>query len=164
MKSSVAAFCLLTAGLACGEEAVKNSSPEPVKGTSFEQVDSVSVIEMNDTVPRNIQVDSIIYLAFAGDSSSVTVKGFLDKKGDPVICLLPVTTGRVLTASVIPEKPKANVRFSLIQLPNGKTDGPFSPTLKYKLVQKGLYKLYVAPNKMAGDPMSTDFTLTVKVQ
>lgn len=117
-----------------------------------------------DSVPQNIQVDSVIHLAFAADSFSITVKGHIDKKGNPVICYLPVTKGNKLTASVVPDKAKATIRFSHIYLPDGKTDGPFGNTLKYSLKQRGTYKLYIGPNKMAGDPFSTDFILKVKVE
>jgi hypothetical protein len=36
--------------------------------------------------------------------------------------------------------------------------------MKYDLVQRGVYKIYISPNRMAGDPMSTDFILKVKVE
>lgn len=126
--------------------------------------DSLSKTVIKDSVPKNIQVDSVIHLAFPPDSNSVTVKGYLDKKGDPVICYLPIVKGKRLTAIITPEKLKSNIRFSHFELPNGKTDGPFSPAIKYNLNQKGMYKLYIAPNRMAGDPISTDFLLMVKVQ
>jgi hypothetical protein len=117
-----------------------------------------------DSIPQNIQIDSVIHLSFAPDSVSATVKGHIEKKGNPVICYLPVTKGSKLTASVLASNPKATIRFSYIHLPDGNTDGPFGNTMKYTLKQKGTYKLYVAPNKMAGDPASTDFILKVKVE
>ena len=117
-----------------------------------------------DSIPKNIQIDSVIHLAFAPDSISVTVKGHLEKKGGPVICYLPVVQGRKLTAVVVPEKAKANIRFSHIYLPDGKSDGPFGQTLKYKITQKGIYKIYIGPNMMAGDPVSTDFRVNLKVE
>jgi hypothetical protein len=151
--------------IACNDQAKKQET-EMVLTTEANDAsfDSTEKTPAKDSVPRNIQVDSIIHLAFMKDSNAVTVKGHLDKKGDPVICYLPVVNGKKLTAVVTPEKQKANIRFSHIYLPNGKSDGPFSPSMKYNLIGEGLYKLYIAPNRMAGDPMSTDFTLTVKVQ
>ena len=142
----------------------KLSRPGLVKESRTAAADSVVPEVKADSIPKNIQVDSVIQIAFAKDSISVTVKGHLDKKGDPVICYLPVTKGKKLTASVTPEKTKANIRFSHLYLPDGKSDGPFSPNLKYDLVQRGTYKIYICPNKMAGDPVSTDFTLKVKVE
>jgi hypothetical protein len=117
-----------------------------------------------DTVPQNIQVDSIIHLSFAPGANSVEVQGHLDKKGEPVICLLTVVQGKKLTASVTAKNEKATIRFSQIYLPDGKSDGPFGQTLTYKLAQQGLYKILISPNKMAGDPASTDFVLKVKVE
>lgn len=158
-------YCSVFLTVACNDEG-KEVEPGPalIKESNSASIDSVTAEVKVDSVPQNIQVDSVIQLAFAKDSISVTVKGHLDKKGDPVICYLPVTKGKKLTASVTPEKAKANIRFSHIYLPNGKSDGPFSPNLKYDLAQRGVYKIYISPNKMAGDPVSTDFTLKVKVE
>ena len=165
MRSILLICCSIFSTIACNEQTEKaEAKPRPANENRTASVDSVNTVVKEDGVPKNIQVDSIIHLAFAKDSISVTVKGHLDKKGDPVICYLPVTKGKKLTASVIPEKPKANIRFSHIYLPNGKSDGPFSPTMKYNLVQRGVYKIYISPNRMAGDPMSTNFILNVKVE
>ncbi len=151
--------------IACNDQAKKEETGMVLTTeTNITPADSAKKTETKDSIPNNIQVDSVIHLSFMKNSNSITVKGYLDKKGDPVICYLPVVNGKKLTALVTPEKSKANIRFSHIYLPNGKSDGPFSPSMKYNLVGEGLYKLYIAPNRMAGDPVSTDFTLTVKVQ
>lgn len=157
--------CSILTGVSCNEQ-VKKGKAKMVLAAETKAIssDSVGKTIIKDSIPQNIQVDSVIHLSFAKDSSSVTVKGHLDRKGDPVICLLQIVKGKRLTATVIPEKPKANIRFSHIELPDGKTDGPFGPAIKYNLNQKGKYKLYMTPNRMAGDPVSTDFLLTVKVQ
>ena len=131
---------------------------------NISQKDSTVIKHKADSVPTNIQIDSVIHLAFPKDSVSVTVKGHLDKKGDPVICILPVVQGKKLTAFITPEKKNATIRFSHIDFPDGKSDGPFGNTLKYDLKQKGIYKIYIGPNMMAGDPVSSDFTLKVKVE
>jgi hypothetical protein len=117
-----------------------------------------------DSVPPNIQVDSVIHLAFVPGSNAVNVKGSLDKRGDPVICYLRVVQGKTLTASVAAENEKATIRFSHIYLPDGSSDGPFGQHLKYKLHQQGVYRIYIGPNKMAGDPAGTVFNLQVKVE
>jgi hypothetical protein len=165
MRCILLICCSVFLAVACNED-VKNAGANPalVKESREIPIDSVDITANEDSIPKNIQVDSVIQLAFATDSISVTVKGHLDKRGDPVICYLPVVKGKKLTASVTPEKAKANIRFSHIYLPNGKSDGPFSPSLKYDLVQRGVYKIYISPNRMAGDPVSTDFTLNVKVE
>jgi hypothetical protein len=165
MRCILLICCSVFLTVACNEEGKQvESGPTLIKESNPASIDSVAAEVKVDSVPKNIQVDSVIHLAFAKDSTSVEVKGHLDKKGDPVICYLPVTNGKKLTASVTAEKAKANIRFSHIYLPNGKSDGPFSPSLKYDLVQRGVYKIYISPNRMAGDPVSTDFILKVKVE
>lgn len=131
---------------------------------NIQKQDSTVITNLVDSVPSNIQIDSVIHLAFPKDSISVTVKGHLGKKGDPVICILPIVQGKKLTALITPEKKNATIRFSHINFPDGKSDGPFDNTLKYDLTQQGTYKLYIGPNMMAGDPVSSDFILKVKVE
>jgi hypothetical protein len=165
MRSILLFFCSATLAMGCSEQdKKKETKSDLVKDVKTGTLVPEPPMLGADSVPKNIQVDSIIELAFPPDSFSVTVKGHLDKKGDPVICYLPVVNGKKLTASVTPEKPKANIRFSHIYLPDGKSDGPFSPSLKYNLIQKGTYKIYISPNRMAGDPVSTDFVLRVRVE
>ena len=165
MRCILLICCSVILGMACSEhDKKKETKSDLVKDIKTGTLVPEPALIGGDSVPKNIQVDSIIQLAFAPDSFSVTVKGHLDKKGEPVICYLPIEKGKKLTASVTPEKPKANIRFSHIYLPDGKSDGPFSPSLKYNLIQKGTYKIYISPNRMAGDPVSTDFVLKVKVE
>ena len=148
--------------------ACNNSPGEQISLTTTDSIimpqNVVSIKTIADSVPQNIQIDSVIHLAFAKDSFSVSVKGHLDKRGDPVICYLPVVEGKKLTAVVVPAKAKANIRFSHIYLPDGKSDGPFGNSLNFNLTQKGIYKIYIGPNKMAGDPVSSDFVVRVKVE
>ena len=164
MRYIIVAFMLMLLSACEEKKAEVETNPETVNESNPVIADVVDNKTAMDSVPKNIQVDSVIQLDFAKDSSTVTAKGHLDKKGDPVICYLPVTKGKKLTASLIPDNAKANIRFARIHLPNGKTDGPFSPNLKYDLAQQGTYKIYIAPNRMAGDPVSTDFLLKVKVE
>ncbi len=160
------AFFLTLASLivACNNSAEPDAKNETAGADSIIPSADTMPASEKDTVPQNIQIDSVIHLSFAPGTHSVSVKGHLDKRGDPVICLLPIVGGKNLTASVVPENKKATIRFSHIYLPDGKSDGPFGQTLKYKLQQQGLYKLYINANKMAGDPASTDFILMVNVE
>jgi hypothetical protein len=151
--------------LACNNSPAESEEKSVAASDSnISMPDSLVTSSHVDSVPMNIQIDSVIHLAFPKDSVSVTVKGHLDKKGDPVICILPVASGRKLTALITPEKKNATIRFSHIKFPDGKSDGPFSNSLKYDLAHKGTYKLYIGPNMMAGDPVSSDFVLNVKVE
>ena len=165
MKFLLVVVCGIFTWMACND---LPKMDEKGAGTASEntvlQQDTIINTNPADSVPKNIQFDSVIHLAFAPDSISVSVKGHVGKKGEPVICYLPVTVGKKLTASVIPDNKKATIRFSHIYFPNGKSDGPFGNTIKYDLAQRGTYKIYISPNMMAGDPASTDFVLKVKVE
>lgn len=165
MKLILLFICGVFIGMACNNSPGKHEQKSlPASDTITTPQNTTSNTATKDSVPRNIQIDSVIHLAFAPDSISVTVEGHLDKRGDPVICYLPVVMGKKLTAVVVPDKAKANIRFSHIYLPDGKSDGPFGNVLKYKLTQKGIYKIYIGSNMMAGDPVSSDFILKVKVE
>lgn len=158
MKRSLFFCACLMAACSCSNEGSQsNGNTAVIKDTSPPKDSSADI-------PLNVQLDTVIHLAFARDSQAVTVKGHLSKKGDPVVCYLPVVNGRTLTAAIIPDDSTANVRFSHIYLPDGSTDGPFGRSLQYKLAQKGVYKIYIAPNRMAGDPGDCDFLLRVGVQ
>ncbi len=165
MKTSFPIFLSLFFGVACN---VQVSETELPSEQPIENMDSPqklrAIFPTEDSVPANIQIDSVIHISFIKDSGLVVVKGHLKKAGDPVICYLPVKRGKKLTATIIPDKGKANFRFSHLILPDGKSDGPFGNVLKYDIKQKGNYKLYIAPNKMAGDPVSSDFDLKIKVE
>jgi len=165
MKLILLVVSIFFIGLACNDSS-KGDNEKTATATDnvVTQQDSVISTTQADSVPQNIQIDSVIHLAFAPDSVSVSVKGHIDKKGEPVICYLPVTIGKKLEASVVPDNKKATIRFSHIYLPDGKSDGPFGNTLKYDLTKKGTYKIYIGPNMMAGDPVSSDFVLKVKVE
>lgn len=144
--------------------------------TNQDQKKTVSALAQVDTttdkpitgpavdVPLNIQLDSVIHLAFPKDSQSVTVKGHLEKKGKPVICYLPVTQGKKLTASIATDTVTSNIRFNQIFMPDGQSDGPFGKVLNYKLDKKGVYKIYIGSSLMAGNPFTGDFALKVKVE
>jgi hypothetical protein len=117
-----------------------------------------------DTVPHNIQVDTVIHLSFAKDSTTLTATGSLNKKSTPVICYLPVDRHVVLKASLIPRNKDLNVRFSQIVMPDGNSDGPFGLQMKYELNQKGLYKLIIGPNLMAEGKRSGDFLIRLEAK
>lgn len=164
MKHLVFLLTLASLIVACNNSVEPDPKNETAGADSSIPSTDTMPATQKDTVPQNIQIDSVIHLSFAPGTHSVSVKGHLDKRGDPVICLLPIVSGKDLAASVVPENEKATIRFSHVYLPDGKSDGPFGQTLKYKLHQKGPYKLYIDANKMAGDPVSTDFLLTVSVK
>jgi hypothetical protein len=130
--------------------------------------------EARDTAPAapaiateeisNIQSDSTIRFRFEPGADSALGKGHLDKKGDPVICYIEADKGQKITGKLIPGNAGANIRFSHIYMPDGSSDGPFGQTIEYTARQKGTYRLFISPNRMAGDPESTDFTVVIKLK
>lgn len=162
MKIMRFAFCLFVAGLSligCNNPATTTMENAKAKPDS----PAVKSTPSEDAV-LNQQVDSTITFSFAPGSDSLVAKGHMEKKGDPVICYLQVDKGKKLRGKVIPDKAGANIRFSHIYMPDGSSDGPFGQSIEYALKQKGLYRLYISPNRMAGDPESTDFTVTIIVR
>ncbi|RYZ50197.1 MAG: hypothetical protein EOP49_14535 [Sphingobacteriales bacterium] len=143
--------------------ACNNSSPVPeAREEAKDTVAAQPVIPTTEI--KNIQKDSIIRFAFAPGVDSAIGKGHLDKKGEPVICYIEVESGRKIIGKVIPDKAGANIRFSHIYMPDGSSDGPFGQTIEYIAKKKGLYRLFISPNRMAGDPESTDFTVVIALR
>ena len=166
MKKSYLPVCLLGLLFSCTQahRQHENSAPPTDTASVALRKDTLPVPRTPVTTPQNVQQDSVIYLAFLPDSNSLTARGRLDANHAPVICYLPVTTGRQLTASILPAKEPANIRFNQLFLPDGSSDGPFGQKLEYQLPQKGMYKLYIAPSLMANDAYTGDFLLRVRVE
>lgn len=143
---------------ACNNSAPVTEAKEEAKDTAPATVS----IPKGDI--KNIQTDSTIRFSFTPGIDSAVGKGHLDKKGDPVICYFEADKGQKITGKLIPDNAGANIRFSHIYMPDGSSDGPFGQTIEYRAKQKGIYRLFISPNRMAGDPESTDFTVTVKVK
>lgn len=66
-----------------------------------------------------------------------------------------------MNGSLSSKDQNANVRFSQIQMPDGKLDGPFGSNLEYNARVDGKYLLIISQNSMAGDPWTGSFTLKV---
>lgn len=142
-----------------------NNESESVQATGTDTTKTVSDTISGQVVMDSInqQLDTIVNVRFAPDSSSITLEGHLNKKGDPLIFYIPVQKGNKISAIIIPGSPQDNIRISHIQMPDGSTDGPSGQSLDYKLKGAGLYKLYVSPNRMAGDPAAADFRIRIRI-
>jgi len=90
-------------------------------------------------------------------------KGVMKKGRHVVFSLKNKIANATLSASVKPDEREGNVRIAQIFMPDGTADGPFGPTMEYRLTQPGNYKIVVSENQMAGDPYNGNFTLTVVV-
>ncbi|WP_134091186.1 hypothetical protein [Olivibacter sp. XZL3] len=85
------------------------------------------------------------------------------EKGKHVVFVFHVEKAGQLSASVKPGEANGNVRIAQIFLPNNEADGPFGPTMEYKLNEPGIYRIVVSENQMAGDPYNGPFTFSLKV-
>ncbi|RZM06890.1 MAG: hypothetical protein EOO88_52655 [Pedobacter sp.] len=117
-----------------------------------------------DTVPQNLQIDTVINLAFAPDNAILTARGTINKKSDPVSCYLQVAKPMKISGTIIPDDPQLNVRFSQVFMPDNSSDGPFTRQLKYDFKKAGLYRIIIAPNNMAEGKRSGDFTLKLEAK
>lgn len=135
---------------ACGHTA----DPKPVQADSApamhkEPLDTLSRIPAEDTAPANNPgaADSVIVLEAKGDSD--TLHADIRKDYQQIHIQVPVTGTRNLMVQLTPEGPDRNVRISQIEMPDGKTDGPFGRTMQYKTLKKGVYTLIIARSNMA---------------
>ncbi len=112
----------------------------------------------------NIQLNNKIQIAFAADSNSITVKGYLDSIGSSVSCEIPVTTGKKIIAKIEPIKIPANIRFNQIIFPDASSDGPFGKELTYDLSQQGIYTIIIGSNLMAENAYTGDFLLHLMIK
>jgi hypothetical protein len=136
------------------EMPAKTIEPEPV---TFD-----GVVNRPDTIPYNVQIDTVIHLSL--DSvQTATAKGAISKTKSQVYCFLSVKKKQTIRARLIPASEELNIRFSQLIFPDRHTDGPFGKELVYALRQPGLYQLVIAPNRMASGPFNGDFELQVSL-
>lgn len=134
------------------EKPAKTIEPEPVT------VDGV--VNQPDTIPYNVQIDTVIHLSL--DSvQTATAKGAISKTKSQVYCFLSVKKKQTIRARLIPATDELNIRFSQLIFPDKSTDGPFGRELIYSLRQPGTYQLVIAPNRMASGPFNGDFELKI---
>lgn len=91
--------------------------------------------------------DSVIILTVTKNTDTLSAE--IRKDYQQVHVQIPVTNTRHLKAQLKPEGRERNIRISQIELPDGKTDGPFGAGMEYKTSRKGTYTLIIARNNMA---------------
>ena len=150
----------------CNSDDNKGIVEAVVKDTTVNETprDNVAIHPKVDSIPYNIQVDTVINFAFAPDSSSLTTRGSINKKSEPVNCYLQLSTKKTIIATIIPDDNNLNIRFSNIIAPDGSSDGPFGRQLKYEAKQKGMYKLIIASNSMAEGKTRGDFSIRLELR
>ena len=112
-----------------------------------------------DSIPSNIQVDSVIHLSFADGQQKIQVRGAISRDAPRVFCSWKQDRGMMLRASVEPLAPGLKLRFSEIIFPDSSADGPFGKTFNRKLTSAGRYQLIIAPHQMASSSRAGDYTL-----
>lgn len=112
-----------------------------------------------DSIPSNIQVDSVIRLSFASGQQKVQVRGAISGDAPRVFCTWKQDREMMVRASVEPLAPGLKLRFSEIIFPDSSADGPFGKIFNRKLTSAGRYQLIIAPHQMASSTRTGDFTL-----
>lgn len=145
--------------IACNSAQEKNM---PAKTIEPEPVTFDGVVNQPDTIPYNVQIDTVIHLSL--DSvQTATAKGAISKTKSQIYCYLSVSKKQTIRARLIPASEDLNIRFSQLIFPDRRTDGPFDRELVYALSQPGMYQLVIAPNRMASGPFNGDFELQVSL-
>ncbi|MEP6466405.1 MAG: hypothetical protein ABJB05_08865 [Parafilimonas sp.] len=119
--------------------------------------------QINTLLPKR---DTLLNVDLNNNKGSVS--GYLSGIGKHVVILVPVKSGDSIIAELIPESDTANIRFTQIYIPVGKTgkyDGPFGRKLRYPTKKiKGNYKLIVGENLMAEGDWKGNFTCNVMIK
>lgn len=121
-------------------------SPRSKEKTANNEVDSTSTV---------LQPETAKYITLRSQWDSVS----LDKKGGKMDTIkVNVSSYNGIAAKITPSKP-GNIRFNLIILPNGETDGPFGKTLDYKVTEPGIYSIVIGESLMQGDRFAGQYQL-----
>jgi small nuclear ribonucleoprotein (snRNP)-like protein len=97
-----------------------------------------------------------------GDTLFVNLK--MDSIGQHHNISIKVQSGKTIFGELSSKDSMANIRFTQIQLPDLKFDGPFGRNVRYNIKDTGEYHLIIGQNLMAGDPWKGDFILKAWVK
>jgi len=91
--------------------------------------------------------DSVIVLQ--AKEAHAELSADIQKDYQQIHVQIPVTQTKQLKVQLQPEGKERNVRISQIEMPDGKTDGPFGLTMEYATKKAGTYLLIITRNNMA---------------
>ncbi|SDE07321.1 hypothetical protein [Niabella drilacis] len=91
--------------------------------------------------------DSVIVLLVK--EQDTTLLANIRKDYQQIHVRVPVTNTTQLDVKLQPEGKDRNLRVSQIEMPDGKTDGPFGSTMEYTTKKPGIYTLIIARSNMA---------------
>lgn len=131
----------------------------------------------NTDSSSTISTDSIVHSEQAVKPAAKDTSDFLSVDGDTLQRQLTlenkdarvetpvlIKNGDSLFVSLTSGDPKANIRITQIEFPDGTFDGPFGRDVKYQINQHGKYVIISGPNMMAGDPCSGVYQLKAWVK
>ncbi|MBZ4188258.1 hypothetical protein [Niabella beijingensis] len=112
--------------------------------------------QVRDTTPGMVQPsdssgktgnDSLIVLTVKEPVAQLAAD--IKKDYQQIHVNVTVSGTKKIKAVLKPEGRERNLRISQIEMPDGKTDGPFGATMEYQTAKKGVYTLIIARNNMA---------------
>ena len=103
------------------------------------------------------------YVRFPKDSTSTHIDAYMLGLAHPVTFIIKVKKGKRIMARINEMAEPGNVRINQIIMPDGATDGPFSKSIEYPIIKKGIYKLIIGGSNMQGDNWKGAFTLHVAI-
>ncbi|MFN4313236.1 MAG: hypothetical protein ACK4E0_03005 [Chitinophagaceae bacterium] len=127
------------------------------------KVDNLAAPEY-DSVPPNIQIDSLIHIAIADGQNMVKTRAAIEQDAGIVICQWKTKSPKRLQATIVPVKVGLKLRFSELVYPNKRTEGPFGKSISINLEEPGLYQLKITPNQMAGSRHQGEFELEFRLE
>lgn len=127
------------------------------------KVDNLAAPEY-DSVPPNIQIDSLIHIAIPDGQNMVKTRAAIEQDAGIVICQWKIKSPKRLQATIVPGKAGLKLRFSELVYPNQRTEGPFGKSIRINLTEPGLYQLKITPNQMAGSRHQGEFELEFRLE
>lgn len=146
--------------VACGTG--EKSSPKVATAESLSDIvkDSIAAIAPEENSATS--TDSIIVVEMKGVKEELMAN--INADYQQILVRVPVGKTRLLKAIVNPQGTERNIRISQIEMPDGKTDGPFGRLLEYKTPKQGIYTLFIGRNNMADGKVAGPVTIQLLLQ
>lgn len=127
----------------------QNAVPKPKADSSVTKNQQTKV--RTDTIPVKV-----IY----GKAKIDTIKA----EGQRFVFVLNSDTANKLSIKITSKDSLANLRVSQIIDFKNNSDGPFGREVEYEIKEKGIQKIIVSENQMAGQPWGGSFSFEVKLK
>jgi hypothetical protein len=170
MKLKYLLYGVLIIAASCNNNTHQNTESD----TLSQAADTTKAKDLQNKIDTSKQVTNTsspetdtLLTVDVGENNKGSVSGYLAGVGKHVTILVPVKNGDSVVAELIPESDTANIRFTQIYIPvgkSGKYDGPFGRKLSYPITVKGQYQLIVGENLMAEGDWKGKFTCNVTIK